>query len=92
MPGVLRCATTPLKAAGIRRLPPESEPVAIGIMLVASATADPPDDPPQIRFGSNGLPVGPQTGLVVLAPAPNSGVLVLQKTMAPASRNSATRL
>jgi len=36
------------------------------------------------------LPVAPKTRLTVFAPAPNSGRLVLAKTAAPASRNSAT--
>src|SRR3546814_3773364 len=81
----------PQIAAGMRRLPPESLPVAIGIMLAASAAAEPPDEPPQITFGSKGFPVGPKTALVVLAPAPNSGVLVLQNTLAPDRRRTATR-
>ena len=62
----------------------------MGIMLHASATAEPPDDPPHVRAVSNGFTVAPQTGLVVLAPAPNTGTLVLQKTIAPASRKWCT--
>ena len=61
-----------------------SEPVASGTMPVASATAEPPDEPAQVFSGSNGLPVAPYTGFTVLAPAPNSGVFVLPTTMAPA--------
>ena len=74
----------------MRRLPAVSEPVASGTMEVANATAEPPEEPPQMRLRSNGLPVGPYTALVVLAPAPNSGVLVLPTTMAPAARSTAT--
>src|SRR6476660_10386684 len=69
--------TTPHLAAGMRSDPPMSEPVQSGSMSQASATAEPPDEPPAFSRGSNGLPVAPQTGLRVLAPAPNSGVLVL---------------
>ena len=84
--------TTPQIAAGIRREPPVSEPVQIGNMSVASATADPPEDPPALRLGLNGLPVAPQTGLRVLAPAPISGTLVFAVTMAPAALSRSTRL
>ena len=73
----------------MRKLPPVSEPVQIGAMPVASATAEPPEEPPQMRDGSNGLPVAPKTAFLVFAPAPNSGVLVLPRTMAPACRNAA---
>ena len=89
-PGEGRKPHTPLNAAGLRRLPPVSDPVAIGTMPQASATADPPEDPAAERAGSNGLPVAPHTALRVLAPAPNSGTLVLPSTMAPARRRSAT--
>ena len=67
-----------------------SEPVASDIIPVASATADPPEEPPAFRSGSNALPVAPQTGLRVLAPAPNSGVFVLQKITPPAARTRPT--
>ncbi len=58
-PGDGRKPTTPQNAAGMRSEPPVSEPVASGTMPVASATAEPPDEPPQLRRGSNGLRVGP---------------------------------
>ncbi len=67
-----------------------SEPVQIGIMSQASATADPPEDPPQVRAVSKGLRVAPYTSLTVLAPAPNSGVLVLPSAIAPARLSAAT--
>ena len=91
-PGEGRMPTTPQIAAGILRDPPVSEPVQIGSISVASATAEPPDDPPAFRAGLNGLPVAPQTGLRVLAPAPISGTLVFAVTMAPAALSRATRL
>ncbi len=58
-PGEGRNPTTPQNAAGMRREPPPSEPVQIGSMPVASATADPPEEPPGVRCGSKGLPEGP---------------------------------
>ena len=54
-------------------------------MPVASATAAPPDEPPQVSAGFHGLRVTPNTSLKVLAPAPNSGVLVLPSTIPPAA-------
>ena len=89
-PGDGRNPTTPQNAAGVRSEPPVSEPVASGTMDVASATAEPPEEPPQVRAGSNGLPVAPWTGLTVLPPAPHSGTLVLPTTMPPAERTAAT--
>src|SRR5438477_3333625 len=84
-PGVVRKPTTPQNAAGSRSEPPRSEPWARGAMPVARATAPPPVEPPHVSAGFQGLRVGPKTALNVLAPAPNSGVLVLPTTMAPAA-------
>lgn len=47
-PGVGRIELTPQNAAGVRRLPPVSEPVHRGAMPVAKATAEPPDEPAQV--------------------------------------------
>ena len=49
----------PLKEAGLRREPPVSEPVAMGTMPQASATAEPPEDPAAFFVGSKALPVVP---------------------------------
>src|SRR6476660_10214811 len=76
-PGEGRKPTTPHMAAGRRSEPPVSDPVHTGSMSQASATAEPPDEPPALRVGLNGLPVAPHTGLRVFAPAPHSGTLVL---------------
>ena len=81
----MRKPTTPQKAAGVRSEPPRSEPWASGPMPVASATAAPPLEPPQVSAGFHGLRVAPNTALKVLPPAPNSGVFVLPTTMAPAA-------
>ena len=59
VPGETRKPTMPQKAAGVRSEPPVSEPVQIGSIDAASATAEPPDEPPQMRAVSKGLRVGP---------------------------------
>src|SRR5438105_14092729 len=72
-----RRPTMPQKLAGLRSEPPISEPCASHAVPVASATAAPPEEPAAERDVSQGLRVGPNTSLKVLAPAPNSGVLDL---------------
>src|SRR3972149_10382132 len=89
-PGEVRKPTTPQKAAGIRSEPPRSGPWARGPRPVARATAPPPVEPPHVSAGFQGLRVGPNTALNVLAPAPNSGVLGLPSTIAPAARGRST--
>ena len=49
----------PQNAAGLRSEPPVSLPVQSGTIPVASATAEPPDDPAADFVGSNGFPVAP---------------------------------
>src|SRR5262249_58852441 len=83
MPGEGRKPTTPHIAAGIRRLPPVSEPVQTGSMSVASATAEPPDEPPGLSSGLKGFPLAPHTGVRLFAPAPHSRTLGLPPTTAP---------
>ena len=75
--------TTEQKLAGVRRLPPRSEPVASHTWPLASATAEPPEEPPHVLAVFHGLRVAPKTSLKVLAPAPNSGVFDLASTTAP---------
>src|SRR5262245_10255397 len=82
-PGPGRSPTTEQKLAGVRRLPPRSEPVASQTCPAASAAADPPDEPPTVSRVFQGLRVSPNTGLNVLAPAPNSGVFDFASTMPP---------
>ncbi len=57
--------TIPQYEAGIRIEPPMSEPSANGTQPVATATAEPPLDPPGVRLGSHGLRVTPKRGLRV---------------------------
>src|SRR5690606_27615059 len=80
----------PQNDAGIRIEQPKSVPWAIGTMPVATATAEPPDEPAGLNCGFHGLRVAPKSSLTVLAPVANSGVLVLPRIIAPALRRRAT--
>src|SRR5579859_2788354 len=51
--------TTPHSAAGILIDPPVSDPTAQSHIPAATATADPPDEPPATRLGSCGLRTAP---------------------------------
>src|SRR5256885_2175482 len=82
--------TSPQHDAGIRIEPPPSLPLASGTILAATAAALPPDDPPDVRDGSNGLRVGPNRRGSVIGRIPNSGVFVLPTTIAPAARRRRT--
>jgi hypothetical protein len=76
-PGEGRIPQIELNEAGLRKLPPMSDPCASQAMPVASATPAPPDDPAAEREVFQGFSVAPNTSLKVLAPAPNSGVFDL---------------
>ena len=80
------------KLAGMRRLPPKSEPVASHTWPVANAVDEPPEEPPQVLSVFHGFRVLPKTSLKVLAPAPNSGVLDLPMTMAPRASSVSTMM
>src|SRR3977135_3907809 len=75
----------PEDEAAIRIEQPKSVPCASGTMPVATATADPPEEPAGLNAGFQGLRVTPNTSLKVLAPAANSGGLGLPSTIAPAA-------
>src|SRR5271165_2091788 len=83
-PGDGRSPTTLQKLAGLRRDPPRSLPSARHTSRAASAAAAPPLLPPALRPGSYGLRVAPNRAFTVCEPAPNSGVLVLPRLIAPA--------
>ncbi len=51
---------TPLQAAGMRVEPPASVPMPIGQTPAASAVPAPPDEPPDVREGSQALRVRPK--------------------------------
>lgn len=59
-PAIVRSPTIPQNAAGIRIEQPKSVPCAGGIVPVATAPAEPPDDPARLRVGFHGLRVGPK--------------------------------
>ena len=79
----------PQNAAGMRTLPAPSVPTESGPMPEATAAAVPPDDPPGVLAGFHGLRVMPVSGELVSALQPNSGVVVLPRITAPASRRRA---
>ena len=82
--------TRPVKLQGMRIEPPPSVPTASGPMPAATAAAAPPDEPPGVIFGFQGLRVMPVRGLSVTPFQPNSGVVVLPSSTAPCSRRRAT--
>ncbi len=82
--------TTPQNAAGWRIDPPVSEPSETGTMPEATATADPPLDPPGVRESSQGLRVGPNAEFSVDEPIANSSQLALPTTTAPACSRRVT--
>jgi hypothetical protein len=81
---------TPQNAAGCRTEPPVSVPSASGTTPSATATADPPDEPPATRSGSAGWRTGPKTEVSLELPIPNSSRFVLATTTAPAASRRAT--
>ena len=76
----------PQAAAGMRIEPPVSVPTVPSDMPVATATADPPLEPPGDRDGSCGLRTGPNPESSLVVPNANSCRLVLPTNTAPASR------
>ena len=76
--------------AGMSSRTPVREMFVTHLYTVATAAADPPEDPPGLRRVSHGLRAGPNSAGSVTAFAPNSGVLVLPKTTRPASSHLCT--
>src|SRR5215218_672067 len=68
-------------------LPPVSDPIAAVAEPTDTAAAEPPEDPPGILLGSQGLRAGWLT-----TPAANSCVTVLPITMPPARRSISTEV
>src|SRR4029079_14808298 len=83
MPGM------PQNVDGMRIEPAPSVPTASGPMPDATAAAAPPDDPPGVSLGFQGLRVMPVSVLSVVPLMPNSGLFVLPISTAPASRRRA---
>src|ERR1700678_3165393 len=70
----------------MRTDPPVSVPKATSASLVATATADPDDDPPGRRRGSRGVTGVPDQGFTPLADQHNSVSPGLPRSRAPPSR------
>ena len=64
--------------------PPPSVPSAKGTRPSATAAALPPDEPPVFLLRSNGLRVGPKSGLSQMPRNPMTGLFVLPIRIAPA--------
>ncbi len=90
-PRVALSPTRPQHDAGIRIEPPPSFAWAIGTMPDATAPALPPEEPPVVRDGSQGLRAGPKRSGSVTGRMPSSGVFVLPTMIAPADRSRRTR-
>ena len=70
--------------AGMRIEPPPSPACATGTMPLATAAADPPLEPPELRVGSQGFRVGPCDSGSAVGISPNSGVFALPMITNPA--------
>src|SRR5918993_1416133 len=80
----------PHSAAGCRMDPPVSEPSASGVIPAATATAEPPLDPPGMRSTAHGFRAGPNAEFSVDDPIANSSQLVLPTTIASAVSSRST--
>src|SRR5439155_46157 len=81
---------SPVHEAGMRMLPPPSEPVQNGTWPAATAADEPPLEPPGVRSGFQGLRETPQSRFFVIAVYPNSGEFVLPMAIAPAAFSRCT--
>ena len=81
---------TPQNEAGCLMDPPVSEPRAHGTSSPATASADPPDEPPGTLFVSHGFLVSPKYDVSVVLPMANSSMLVCPTITAPASLSFTT--
>ncbi|MNL39413.1 hypothetical protein D3C87_1616910 [compost metagenome] len=81
----------PVKAQGMRIEPPASLPWCSTPRFSEAAAAAPPEEPPAVMRVSQGLRVMPYSGLSVTPFQPNSGVVVLPSSTAPALRIKAEK-
>src|SRR4051812_16903853 len=70
--------------------PAPSEPSAADASPAATAVAEPPLDPPEVRCRSHGLRVTPNVGDSVYGVAISSGTWVLPRMIAPAALSRRT--
>ena len=89
-PRVPRRPTRAWCAEGMRIDPQVSLPMPKAPKLAATAAPVPPLDPPGLRRGSYGLRVWPPNDAMVVIPRASSCMLVLPRTIAPASRRRRT--
>ncbi len=78
------------KAEGMRMEPAPSLPWAMGVRPAASAAPAPPEEPPEVRWGSHGLRVGGWMSGSVIGIAPSSLVAVLPRSTKPPARRRFT--
>jgi hypothetical protein len=71
--------------------PPPSLACAAGTMPLATAAAEPPEEPPVDRPGSHGLRAGGKPRASVVTVVPISGTLVRPSGMKPAAPNASAR-
>src|SRR5260370_35864994 len=75
---------------GMRMDPPPSLPCAAATMPLATAAADPPEEPPAERPGAQGLRAGGKLRGSVGTVGPTSGTLVRPSSTKPAARNASS--
>src|SRR5215472_10691459 len=83
--------TSPHALDGMRMDPPPSLPCAAGTMPLATAAADPPEEPPAERPGSQGLRAAGKLRASVVTVVPISGTFVRPSATKPAARNASAR-
>src|SRR5215467_4015358 len=83
--------TNPHSLAGMRIEPPPSLACATGTMPLATAAAEPPDEPPVDLDGSQGLRAGGKLIGSVVTVVPSSGAFVRPSTTNPAARKCLAR-
>lgn len=91
-PFVVFSPNTPHQAAGMRTDPAPSLPVASSAIPVATATADPADDPPGVRSARHGLtvrPCVPRPQVCQWVPGPGTEVAPTGEPPAAISRRAA---
>mmetsp|Transcript_22421 Transcript_22421/g.37051 ORF Transcript_22421/g.37051 Transcript_22421/m.37051 type:complete len:201 (-) Transcript_22421:17-619(-) len=89
-PCVVFIPTTPQNDAGIRTLPPPSEPTPIGTRPAPTALPVPAELPPVQVLVSYGFRAVGKLALIPVTPNPISCMLVLPKMIQPASRSLCT--
>src|SRR5256885_3769471 len=85
-PWVVFSPYVPQHADGTRTEPPVSEPNAMSASSLATATADPLDEPPGISSGSSGFTGVPYQGLEPIGSMASSWRLALPTIRVPAAR------